>query len=125
MKQSAAQAKATANWEKRNYFKVLVRFKKEDEDAIRAAAGDSLNGFIVNAVLRAAGDAGTHGSAQAVKDTHESENAQERLQDSAQVKWYAFPADMIEEMQKYGDPVKMLFDGAMAMLSEYRAGLRS
>ena len=115
MKQSAAQAKATANWEKRNYFKVLVRFKKEDEDAIRAAAGDSLNGFIVNAVLTAAGAAGDAETHNPVKDTPES----------AQVKWYAFPADMIEEMQKYGDPVKMLFDGAMAMLSEYRAGIRS
>lgn len=125
MKQSAAQAKATANWEKRNYFKVLVRFKKEDEDAIRAAAGDSLNGFIVNAVLTAAGAAGDAETHNAVKDTPERENAQERPQESAQVKWYAFPADMIEEMQKYGDPVKMLFDGAMAMLSEYRAGIRS
>lgn len=125
MKQSAAQAKATANWEKRNYFKVLVRFKKEDEDAIRAAAGDSLNGFIVNAVLKAAGAAGDAETHKAVKDTPERENAQEPPQESAQMKWYAFPADMIEEMQKYGDPVKMLFDGAMAMLSEYRAGLRS
>lgn len=120
-----AQKRANTKWEGKAYWKTLVRFPKDSEDAIRAAAGDSLNGFIVNAVLTAAGAAGTHGSAQAVKDTPESENAQERPQDSAQMKWYAFPADMIEEMQKYGDPVKMLFDGALAMLSEYRAGIRS
>ena len=42
--------RATAKYEKTAYFKALVRFKKEDEPAIRAAAGDSLNGFIVQAV---------------------------------------------------------------------------
>ena len=46
-----AQAKATAKYEKNAYFKVLVRFRKEDEERIRAAAGDSLNGFIVQCVL--------------------------------------------------------------------------
>ena len=46
-----AQAKATAKYEKNAYFKALVRFKKEDEERIRAAAGDSLNGFIVKCVL--------------------------------------------------------------------------
>lgn len=48
---SAAQIKATAKYEKNNYFKVLVRFKKADEKRIRAAAGKSINGFIVSAVL--------------------------------------------------------------------------
>lgn len=48
---SKSQAKATAKYEKNNYFKTLVRFKKEDEERIRAAAGDSLNGFIVQCVL--------------------------------------------------------------------------
>ena len=46
-----AQAKATAKYEKSAYSKALVRFKKEDEERIRAAAGDSLNGFIVQCVL--------------------------------------------------------------------------
>lgn len=46
-----AQAKATAKYEKNAYFKALVRFRKEDEERIRAAAGDSLNGFIVQCVL--------------------------------------------------------------------------
>lgn len=120
-----AQKRANKKWEGTAYWKTLVRFPKDSEDAIRAAAGDSLNGFIVNAVLTAAGAAGDAETHNPVKDTPESENAQERPQESAQVKWYAFPADMIEEMQKYGDPVKMLFDGALAMLSEYRAGIRS
>ncbi len=48
---SAAHIRANYKWEKENYFKTLVRFKKEDEERIRAAAGDSLNGFIVSAVL--------------------------------------------------------------------------
>lgn len=48
---SQAHKRATAKYEKNNYFKALVRFKKEDEKRIRAAAGDSLNGFIVSAVL--------------------------------------------------------------------------
>nr|DAG80899.1 MAG TPA: Transcriptional repressor arc(10) helix, beta-ribbon, beta-sheet, structural [Caudoviricetes sp.] len=50
---SKSQARATAKYEKNNYFKTLVRFKKEDEERIRAAAGDSLNGFIVKCVLDA------------------------------------------------------------------------
>lgn len=49
-KVSAAQKKATYNYEKKAYFKTLVRFPAADENRIRAAAGDSLNGFIVAAV---------------------------------------------------------------------------
>lgn len=48
---SKAQARATVKYENKAYFKSLVRFKKEDEKRIRAAAGNSLNGFIVSAVL--------------------------------------------------------------------------
>lgn len=50
-KATAAHIRATAKYEKDNYFKSLVRFKKEDEERIRAAAGDSLNGFIVTSVM--------------------------------------------------------------------------
>lgn len=49
-KVSAAHMAATAKWEKNNYFKTLVRFPAALETQIRAAAGDSLNGFIVQAV---------------------------------------------------------------------------
>lgn len=50
-KKTAAQMRATAKYETGAYFKALVRFKKSDEQRIRAAAGNSLNGFIVSAVL--------------------------------------------------------------------------
>lgn len=48
---SKAQARAIKKYDNKSYFKSLVRFKKEDEERIRAAAGDSLNGFIVTAVM--------------------------------------------------------------------------
>lgn len=48
---SKAQARATRKYDNKAYFKSLVRFKKEDEQRIRNAASDSLNGFIVSAVL--------------------------------------------------------------------------
>lgn len=50
-KASAAHMKATAKYEKNNYFKTLVRFPKDKENIIRTAAGKSLNGFIVSAVM--------------------------------------------------------------------------
>ena len=50
-KATAAHIRATSKYEKSNYFKTLVRFKKEDEERIRKAAGDSLNGYIVKCVL--------------------------------------------------------------------------
>lgn len=50
-KVSQAQMKATAEYEKKAYFKTLVRFPADKEEEIRKAAGDSLNRFIVNAVL--------------------------------------------------------------------------
>lgn len=50
-KVTEAQKRATANFEKKTYFKTLVRFPISEETRIRQAAGDSLNGFIVSAVM--------------------------------------------------------------------------
>lgn len=50
-KVSKAQMKATAEYEKKAYFKTLVRFPSDYENQIRGAAGKSLNGFIVSAVM--------------------------------------------------------------------------
>ena len=50
-KKTAAQIRATEKYEKANYYKVLVRFPIEKETEIRSAAGESINGFIVSAVL--------------------------------------------------------------------------
>ena len=49
-KVSDAQKKATYKYEKKAYFKTLVRFPVDMETEIRNACGDSLNGFIVSAV---------------------------------------------------------------------------
>lgn len=47
-----SQIRATTKYEKNNYFKTLVRFPKDKEDAIRGVLGtNSLNNFIVSAVL--------------------------------------------------------------------------
>ena len=53
-KASAAHMRATAKWEKENYFRTMVRFPKDKEKLIRAAAetdNESLNNYIVSAVL--------------------------------------------------------------------------
>lgn len=51
MTATKAKIRATSKYEKKAYFKTLVRFKVEDEKRIREAAGESLNGFIVSAVM--------------------------------------------------------------------------
>lgn len=50
-KVSKAQIKAVAKYEKKNYFKALVRFPIDKEKEIRRFSGNSLNGYIVQAVL--------------------------------------------------------------------------
>ncbi|MCC8051019.1 MAG: hypothetical protein LIP10_10240 [Clostridiales bacterium] len=49
-KVSEAQMRATAEYEKKNYDKVLVRFPKGTKERIKEV-NDSLNGFIVSAVI--------------------------------------------------------------------------
>ena len=50
-KATAAHMKATKKFEDKAYFKTLVRFPAAEQERIRAAAGSSLNGFIVKTVL--------------------------------------------------------------------------
>ena len=53
-KASDAHMRATAKWEKANYFKTQVRFQKNNEDAIRDYVTKNnltLNGFITECVL--------------------------------------------------------------------------
>lgn len=57
MSATKAHIKATTKYEKKAYFKTLVRFKKSDEEKIREAAAGNLNGFIVDCVLKAINDA--------------------------------------------------------------------
>lgn len=47
-----SQIRATENWERKNYDKVLLRLKKGTKDKIKAT-GKSVNGFIVEVVERA------------------------------------------------------------------------
>lgn len=46
-----SQLKATKKYQDKAYFSTLVRFPKGLEAEIRTAAGESLNGYIVRAVL--------------------------------------------------------------------------
>ena len=50
-KATAAHMRATAKYEKKNRFHTLVRFPKEKRGIPRKDAGNSLNGFIVSAVM--------------------------------------------------------------------------
>lgn len=50
-KASAARVKANDRYNKKAYYSTLVRFKKEDEERIRSASGESVNGFIVECVM--------------------------------------------------------------------------
>lgn len=45
-----ARIRANEKWQKKAYFKTLVRFKADKEDEIRKYANGNLNGFIVEAV---------------------------------------------------------------------------
>ena len=93
-----SQIRATKKYEDKSYFKTLVRFKKEDEEAIRAAAGKSLNGFIVDAVMEKVNASGV-----LPESRNEAEPAPE--------KYFTFPpkakertpeeeAEALEELQK-------------------------
>ena len=50
-KVSAAQARATAKWEKNNYDRSLIRFPKGTQERIKAT-GETINGF-VNRLVKA------------------------------------------------------------------------
>lgn len=50
---STAQKRAVMKYDKKAYFRTLVRIRKEEEDAVRDAAsmaGETLNGYIVHAI---------------------------------------------------------------------------
>ena len=58
MSVSKAQIKATTKYESANYDKILIRLPKGQRTAIKAAAdatGESLNGYILEAVRRRMG----------------------------------------------------------------------
>lgn len=80
MATSKAHIRATAKYEKNNYFKTLVRFKKEDEERIRNAAGDSLNGFIVKCVLDKLNSEKSTEAAGTIPDTEAAEIAPVELE---------------------------------------------
>ena len=50
-KASPARVRANRKYDDKAYFKTLVRFPKHMEAEIRAAAGESLNGYITRAVF--------------------------------------------------------------------------
>lgn len=48
--QSEAQRRAKSKYNAKTYFQRLVRFPSDMEEAIKTASGESINGFIVQAV---------------------------------------------------------------------------
>lgn len=52
---SKAQIRATEKYNKAKYFETKVRFPKEAEAIIRQKAGSSLNGYIVDLILKDCG----------------------------------------------------------------------
>ena len=56
MPRSEAKARADAKWEKKAYYKILLRLRKDSElngDALRQYAesrGESTNGFLIRAI---------------------------------------------------------------------------
>ena len=86
-KASAAKMRSIQKWEAKNYFKTLVRFRADDEDRIRAAAGDSVNGFIVRAVMDAvtAYETGARDDTAGLLDTADVETIRAAGLDPAQI----------------------------------------
>ena len=130
MKQSAAQARATQKWEKNNYYKVMLRIPKAEEETIKAAAGDSINRFILDAVhdairrqnARQDAPGGTETGKSAAADT-ETAAALDALQE-AEPNAYTVPADLVQQMRKYGEPAAILREAVASILAEYSAGIR-
>lgn len=139
-KASAAHIRATAKWEKTNYFKTLVRFRADDEDRIRAAAGDSLNGFIVSAVLEAIRE--KLGRDTGTEDTQTRQGGPEDgRKDRGRIEEHQTPADALSgaqgtqegimvdpetvaQLQPYGDPAEIIRARLEEVIEEYRAGIR-
>lgn len=131
MKQSAAQARATQKWEKNNYYKVMLRFPKQDEDQIKAAAGDSINRFILDAVYEkirthqdapgrpetASGSAADTETAQTPERSSGPENGPEKIT-------LEVGPEIMQELRTYGNPAEIAAAGLRAIIEEYRAGLR-
>lgn len=130
MKQSTAQARATQKWEKNNYYKVMLRIPKAEEETIKAAAGDSINRFILDAVheairrqnARQDAPGGTETVKSAAADT-ETAAALDALQE-AETNAYTVPADLVQQMRKYGEPAAILREAVASILAEYSAGIR-
>ena len=110
----------------------MVLLPKGTADRIRAT-GSPVSGYIAAATLaalerpqEAPGGPETAANAAGDTDTAETHDAPSKAESAREtgVKWYGFPADMVAEMEKYGDPAEMFFQGALAIMEEYRAGIR-
>jgi F420-0:gamma-glutamyl ligase-like protein len=100
MAASKAHIKATAKYEKNNYFKTLVRFKKEDEERIRKAAGKSLNGFIVGCVLDAIDESRAEKTPAEVSTDQQKENREKLLEIQKQIEAKRAEKENILEAEK-------------------------
>lgn len=99
---SDAQDRARRKYDAAHYDQITIRLPAGSRERIRAT-GESVNGFIARAVSERLGDA-----------PRESSEAVPVL----------IPRELWEECGKYGEPVEVMTDGIISIISEYRAGLR-
>ena len=104
-KVSAAQARATAKWEKNNYDRSLIRFPKGTQERIKAT-GETINGFVNRLVKAELDGAQPVQAAQPQPQTTTATGAALTIE---------YPHDM-----KYNERIQLLIDaGITSSVSEY------
>lgn len=139
-KYSEALGRAVKKYTETHYDTGSVKLPKGTKDAI-LATGATFNGFIADAVRekletqnapeaetqKRTGSENAPGPETQKPKRTGSQNAQagsENAPETPAMKWYAIPADLVQEMEKYGEPATIILDGILAILQEYRAGIR-
>lgn len=108
-----ARNRATAKYTAAHYDTGNYKLPKGTKERIKAQ-GSTVNGYINRSVLFALD----------LDENTKMHGLEKGPAESSSMKWYAVPADLVEEMELYGDPISIIFDGIMTILQEYRSGNR-